>query len=95
MSKEKIDILNESHREHIKGLESIHTKDFPATYTRTALFAMDVFAEQESVKFFEWVNKFYYDGMNGYIERGSNAFSKGYTINELYNKFKNREKNGF
>ena len=87
MSKEKIDILNESHSRHIKGMESIHTKEFPAVYTDTALDAMDVFGEQQSVEFFEWVNKNYYRGMNGYVPNGWGAYSADYTIKQLYKTF--------
>lgn len=94
MSKEKIDILNCCHNEMIKGMESIHTTNFPMAYTDTALNAMDVFAEQESIEFFKWVGKYYFEGMNGYVNRGSNSFSKGFTIEQLYNKFKKRTKNG-
>ena len=64
-------------------------------YTDTALNAMGIFAEQESIEFFNWVHKHYFNaGMNGYVKNGSNSFSKGNTINQLYNKFKNRTKNG-
>lgn len=93
MSKEKIDILNESHRKRIKGLESIHTKDFPAAYTLTALDAMDVFGQQQSLEFFEWVNKNYYKGMNGYVPNGWNAYASGKTIKQLYKVFTEEKEN--
>jgi hypothetical protein len=87
MSKETIDILNECHKKHIVGIESIHTKEFPAVYTDTALDAMDIFAEQQSLQFFEWLNNNYYKGANGWIPHAYGSFASGNTLKEMYKKF--------
>jgi hypothetical protein len=89
--KEKIDILNDCHKKHIKGMESIHTKEFPVVYTDTALDAMDIFGQQKSLEFFAWVNKNYYKGKNGWIPHGWGAYAFGCTIKQLYERFINGE----
>lgn len=50
-----LSLLNQKHREAIKGMESIHTKDFPAAYTNTALDAMQEYAKREAIEFALWV----------------------------------------
>lgn len=87
MSKEKIDILNTCHKKYIAGMESIHTKEFPAVYTDTALDAMDIFGEQQSIEFFKWVDKNYFKGVNGYVPNGWGAYSASYTLKDLYKEF--------
>lgn len=93
MGKEKIDILNTCHKKHIEGMESIHTKEFPATYTETALDAMDIFGKQQSVEFFDYVNKNYYRGVNGYVPNGWGAYSASYKVKDLYEFFIDEKNN--
>lgn len=54
-----LSLLNQKHREAIKGMESIHTKDFPAAYTNTALDAMQEYAKREAIEFALWVMENY------------------------------------
>jgi len=84
MIKKNIDILNECHTKHIKGMESIHTKYFPSVYTETALDAMDVFSEQQSVNFFNFVKLNFYEGNNGYVINGDKDNNSGLKIKQLY-----------
>lgn len=46
--------------------------------------------KSDAVEFFNWVNKGYFEGMNGFVPHGWGGYASGYTIEKLYDKFLNR-----
>ena len=55
-----------------------------------ALLADSLPIKSDAIEFFNWVNKGYFKGVNGFVPHGWGGYASGYTIEELYDKFLNR-----
>jgi len=76
-------------QEHTNTLPGNRYPTYPEKWT---IEAMHEFAAIEAVGFVEFKTKHYYEGFNGWVERGSNAYGRGLSTSELYEKYKQFKK---